>query len=107
VSEASRVQAEPCKINPKSLVTIALIAKWRHSGFNVHCGPRILPRPTEAAENLACCIIRTSVSQERLRYDAPSATGVYNGKDGSWQKTFERSFGPMCRGLPENWQKRV
>ena len=33
--------------------TVALMGKWRHSGFSVHCGPRILPRQTEAMENLA------------------------------------------------------
>jgi hypothetical protein len=31
--------------------TVALMVKWRHSGFSVHCGPRILPRQTEALEN--------------------------------------------------------
>ena len=50
--------------------TVALMGKWRHSGFSVHCGPRILPLQTEAMENLARYIIRASFSQERLRYDA-------------------------------------
>ena len=30
-----------------------LIMSWRHSGFNVHCGPRIQPGDEEAMENLA------------------------------------------------------
>lgn len=53
------------------------MAKWRHSGFSVHCDPRILPRQTAAMENLARYIIRASFSQERLDYDARTATVVY------------------------------
>ena len=32
--------------------------KWRHSGFNVFCGPRIQPGDEEAMENLARYIAR-------------------------------------------------
>jgi hypothetical protein len=32
-------------------------------------------------ENLARCIIRASFSQERLSYDAKTATVIYKGKD--------------------------
>ncbi|OGP63635.1 MAG: hypothetical protein A2169_00610 [Deltaproteobacteria bacterium RBG_13_47_9] len=32
---------------------IALIRSWRHSGFQVHVGPRILPGEEDATENLA------------------------------------------------------
>jgi hypothetical protein len=38
--------------------TVALMGRWRHSGFSVHCGPRILPRQTAAMENLGRYIIR-------------------------------------------------
>jgi hypothetical protein len=51
--------------------------------------PRIRPRQADAMENLARYIIRTSFSQQRLSYVAQSATVVYKGKNGSWQKTFE------------------
>jgi hypothetical protein len=33
---------------------IALMDKWRHTGFNVFVGPRILPGLEKAMENLAC-----------------------------------------------------
>jgi hypothetical protein len=41
-----------------------LIMSWRHSGFNVHCGPRIQPGGEEAMENLARYVVRASFSQE-------------------------------------------
>lgn len=37
---------------------IALLDRWRHSGFNVYGGPRILPRQKATMENLARYIIR-------------------------------------------------
>jgi hypothetical protein len=85
------------------------MAKWRHSGFNVHCGPRILPRQADAMENLARYIIRASFSQERLSYDAQSATVVYKGKDGSRQKTFEtlKWLAAMCAHLPDKGEQMV
>jgi hypothetical protein len=43
---------------------VALMAKWRHSGFSVYCSPRILPRQTTAMENLARYIIE---EQEVIR----------------------------------------
>lgn len=53
---------------------IDLMNKWRHSGFNVYCGPRILPWQKNSMENLVrgTCppflwrIIRASFSQERM-----------------------------------------
>jgi hypothetical protein len=47
---------------------INLLKSWKHSGFQVFCGPRIQPRKKEAMENLARYIIRASFSQERLTY---------------------------------------
>ena len=35
---------------------VKLIMSWRHSGFNVHCGPRIQPGDDEAMEYLARCV---------------------------------------------------
>jgi hypothetical protein len=47
---------------------IAMLSNWRHSGFQVFCGQRILPRDETAMENLARYIIRASFSQERMQY---------------------------------------
>ena len=41
---------------------IALMDKWRHTGFNVYIGPRVLPRHNQSMENLARYIIRASFS---------------------------------------------
>jgi len=41
-----------------------MLLSWRHSGFNVFCGPRIHPREEDAMENLARYIIRASFSQD-------------------------------------------
>lgn len=45
-----------------------MLLSWRHSGFNVFCGPRIKPGEEEAMKNLARYIIRASFSQERMTY---------------------------------------
>ena len=47
---------------------INLLKSWKHSGFQVFCGPRIHPRKKQAMENLARYLIRASFSQERLTY---------------------------------------
>ncbi len=41
---------------------------WRHSGFNVFCGPRIQPGDEKAMESLARYLIRACFSQERMTY---------------------------------------
>jgi hypothetical protein len=89
--------------------TAALMGKWRHSGFRVHCGPRILPRQTTAMENLARCIIRASFSQERLDYDVQTATVVYRGKDGRRQKSFDALewLAAMCSHVPNKGEQMV
>jgi hypothetical protein len=46
---------------------IAMLSKWRHSGFHVFCGNRISPSDDTAMENLARYIIRASFSQERMQ----------------------------------------
>jgi hypothetical protein len=35
-----------------------MLMSWRHSGFNVYCGPRIQPGDEQAMENLARYITR-------------------------------------------------
>ena len=37
---------------------IRMMGGWRHSGFNVYGGPRILPREKRALENLAAYLTR-------------------------------------------------
>jgi len=76
----------------KSKITrdmIALSDTWRHSGFNVYCEKRILPRQKTSMENLARYIIRASFSQERIT-DIPEAGSViYRSKDGQTIRVFE------------------
>ena len=68
---------------------------WRHSGFNVYCGPAIWPHDEDALENLAHYIIRAAFSQERMTYIAEheSSDGIakvtYQSKDGKTSKTFD------------------
>jgi hypothetical protein len=57
------------KISPD---VISLMDKWRHTGFNVFSGPRILPWQKRSMENLARYIIRASFSQERMTYHRES-----------------------------------
>ena len=66
-----------------------LIVSWRHSGFNIHRGPRIRPGDDEAMENLAGYIIRASFSQERMTYLPDESKVVYRSKDGKSEKTFD------------------
>jgi hypothetical protein len=37
---------------------VAMVMKWRHSGFNVFCGDRIQPGDEEAMETLARYFVR-------------------------------------------------
>ena len=59
---------------------IALLDKWRHTGFNGYCGPRILPWQKRSMENLARYIIRASFSQERMTYHRESGQVEYRSK---------------------------
>ncbi len=65
---------------------IALLDKWRHSGFSVFIGPRILPREENTMENLARYIIRALFSQERMTYNRETAQVAYQSKDGKVKK---------------------
>jgi hypothetical protein len=53
---------------------IDMMMGWRHSGFNVSCGPRVQPGEEEAIENLARYIIRASFSQESPPWCNPFAS---------------------------------
>ena len=81
---------------------IDMLMKWRHSGFNVFCGPRIQPGEEEAMENLARYIvrpgiIRASFSQERMTYIPEESKVIYQSKDGKEEKIFDASNGwPPC-----------
>ncbi len=68
---------------------VKLIMSWRHSGFNVHCGPRIQPGDEEAMENLARYVVRASFSQERMTYLPDESQVLYRSKDGKNEKTFD------------------
>jgi hypothetical protein len=65
---------------------VNMLMSWRHSGFNVFCGPRIQPGEEEAMENLARYIIRASFSQERMTYFPEDSKFVYRSKDGKEEK---------------------
>ena len=56
---------------------VKLIMSWRHSGFNVHCGPRIRPGDEETMENVAYCIVRAYFSQERMTYLPHESKVIY------------------------------
>ena len=77
---------------------INLLKSWRHSGFQVYCGPRINPKKKEAMENLACYIIRASFSQARMTYLPEPVVSLkveresrilYRSKDHRQEKAFD------------------
>jgi len=86
-----------------------LILSWRHSGFNVHCGPGIRPGDEEAMENIARYIVRASFSQERMTYIPDEAKVVYRSKDGKNEKTFDAIewLAAMCSHVPNKGEQMV
>jgi len=68
---------------------VHMLMSWRHSGFNIFCGPRIQPGEEEAMENLARYIIRASFSQERMTYIPEESKVIYQSKDGKDEKVFD------------------
>ena len=68
---------------------IMLLDKWRHTGFNVFFGPRILPRQEKSMETLARYIIPASFSQERMNYHRETSQVEYRSKDGKETKIFD------------------
>ena len=81
---------------------IALLDKWRHSGFNVFFGPRILPRQDESMENLARYIVRASFSRERMTYRRETGQVEYRSKDGKETRVFDALewLAAMCSHVP-------
>jgi len=96
---------------------IAMLSTWRHSGFNVFCGNRILPQDETAMENLARYIIRASFSQERMHYLEQEGKVIYTAKacpghrsgDGTASKTFPALewLAAMCSHIPNRGEQMV
>jgi len=82
---------------------------WRHSGFNVYCGPRIQPAEEEAIENLARYIIRASFSQERMTYIPEESKVPYRSKDGKKKNMFDALewLAAMCSHVPNKEEQMV
>ena len=89
---------------------VKLIMSWRHSGFNIHCGPRIQPGDDEAMENLARYVVRASFSQERMTYIPDESKVVYTGpRTGRARKPLMRWSGmaAMCSHVPNKGEQMV
>ncbi len=82
---------------------ITLLDKWRHTGFNVFFGPRILPRQENSMENLARYTIRASLSQERMTYHREIGKVEYQSKDEKKTKVFDalECLADMCSHVPK------
>jgi len=100
-----------------SIDMITLLDKWRHTGFSVYCGPRILPWQQKSIENLACYNIRASFSQGRMTNlpdEASVKTGhrktgqvEYQSKDGKETKVFDvlEWMAAMCSQVPNKGEQ--
>ena len=88
---------------------IDMMMGWRHSGFNVYCGPRIQPGEEEAMENLARYIIRASFSQERMTYMPEESKVLYRSKDGKKENIFDALewLAAMCSHVPNKREQMV
>ena len=86
-----------------------MLLSWRHSGFNVFCGPRIQPGDEKSIENLARYIIRASFSQERMSYVPEKAKVSYQSKDGKEEKVFDAMewLAAMCSHVPNKGEQIV
>jgi hypothetical protein len=82
---------------------------WRHSGFHVYAGPRILPRHAESMENLARYIIRASFAQERMTYFSREARVTYTSRDKKRTRTFDALewLAAMCSHVPNKGEQMV
>ena len=58
------------------------ISNWRHSGFQVHCGPPVEADHPQALERLAAYILRPSFASTRVRYLAGSGQVQYRTAKG-------------------------
>ncbi len=88
---------------------ISLLDKWRHTGFNVFFGPRILPRYKEFMENLARYIIRASFSRERMTYHRETGQVQYQSKDKKETRVFDALewLTAMCSHVPNKGDQMV
>ena len=88
---------------------ITLLDKWRHTGFNVFFGPRILPRHENSMENLARYIIRASLSQERMTYHRETGQVEYQSKDEKETKVFDalKWLAAMCSHVLDKGEQMV
>ena len=88
---------------------VDMLMKWRYSGFNVFCGPRIQPGDQESMENLARYIIRASFSQERMTYFPEESKVIYQSKDGKQEKVFDALewLAAMCTHVPNKGEQMV
>ena len=88
---------------------VNVLMSWRHSSFNVFCGPRIQPGEQEAMENLARYIIRASFSQERMTYIPEESKVIYQSKDGKEEKVFDALewLAAMCSHVPNKGEQMV
>jgi hypothetical protein len=59
---------------------VKLVLSWRHSGFNVHCGPRIQSGDEEAMEDLTCHFIPASFSRETMSCVADECRVIHQSK---------------------------
>jgi len=96
----------------KGIITqdlVNMLLSWRHSGFNVFCGPRIQPGDGRAMENLARYIIRASFSQERMTYIQEESKVLYQSKDGKKEKAFDALewLAAMCSHIPNKGEQMV
>jgi len=88
---------------------IRMMGGWRHSGFNVYCGPRIFPRENRALENLAAYLIRSSFSQQRMEYRPEKAKVTYCSRDRKEKKNCHALewMAAMGSHVPERGQQSV
>jgi hypothetical protein len=88
---------------------VDMLMKWRHSGFNVHCGRRIQPGDEQDMENLARYIVRASFSKERMSYLCEESKVSYRSKDGKEEKIFDALewLAAMCSHVPNKGEQMV
>jgi len=88
---------------------IALLDRWRHSGFNIYCGSRILPWQKTSMENLARYIIRATFSQERMTYVPEAGSVIYQSKNGQSSRVFDTLewLAAMTSHIPNKGEQMV
>jgi len=88
---------------------VLMLRSWRHSGFQVFVGSRILPREEEAMEKLARYVIRASFSQERMTYLPEESKVIYESKDAQKEKVFDALewMAAMSSHVPDKGEQMV